>query len=494
MENADPNRDLGVIARLLRVNRDRPATERRCHGRDFLAACAVVACACLAGSGSAHAEVPPDPIGSYLGCEDDPAGNPYCTEPELRALFHEQHLLGKELQALPQVEIGAGMGLSVGGTLPGWMVLQQVRNSLAIDMRRCDANKACLLAKMEERAKALRIAAGRSADEPLVSPDAATSLDAGQTAEEARLRQAAQDIRDAYAVEWEKTRAILAPPDDPGFVEPLFLWRNPDPETWASKREARCRDNLDCLADPADIDRLVAVQRDAAAKRAEATALAEQREREAKEAELARAEAERQRETQRAAYIASLAAYDIDRILPEGSHLRPVLFGELDQFDEDTALPFANDIARGAGAAATFFAGEGMGASIRSGITENRRNLVVAAYALTRKEVLGYCGDRKVEVYRRSTPGRELRTLGGATLQRFSGTDIYVGVPAPFARFVEASHFESGVDLFRSEITAFGGCDNPVRKVLEHNLRAYASGRDPVAWDPANPEMHRLFR
>lgn len=440
------------VVRPTHARTDQPRSERRSQIRRRMVAGALAVSTHLAFPGAIDAEVLRDPVGTYLGCDQDPEDNPYCTAPELRALFQEQRLLGKELQQLPKVEISDGMGLSAAGTLPGWMIPQQVHNALAIDMRRCNADKACLISEMEERAKALRVAAGKPADMPLVSPDAVATLEAGQEAEEDRLRQAARDIGEAYSVEWEKARALLAPPDDPDFVEPLFLWRNPAPETWASKRDGRCRDDLACLADRADIDRLVAVQRDAEWRRAEATALAEKRAREDRVAEIARAEAERRREEQRATYIASLGAYDIDRILPEGSHLRPVLFGDLDLFDESTALPFAREIAGGFGSAATLFVGEGMGASVSRGIMENRRNLVLAAYGLTRREVLGYCGDRKVEVYRRTTPGSEVRTLGGATLQRFEGVEVYTGVPAPFARFVKASHFERGVDLFRTEI------------------------------------------
>lgn len=493
MKKMLPSRAHGLVG-LTRASADQSRAERARRFRKAMIVTAIAISVQLAHPGAAEAEVLPDPVGSYLGCDEDPSGNPYCTAPELRALFHEQHLLGKELQQLPQVEISEDMGLGMSGALPGWMLLQQVRNALAIDMRRCKTDKACLISEMEKRAAALRAAAGKPADEPLVNPDAATALEAGQDAEEDRLRQAAKDIRDAYAAEWEKTRALLAPPDDPEFVEPLFLWRNPDPETWASKREARCRGDLACLADPADLDRLVAAQRDAEAKQAEATALAEERAREEQEAEVARLEAERRHEAQRAAYIESLATYDVDRILPEGSHLRPVLFGDLELFDESTALPFARELADGFSSAASFFVGEGLGASVSRGVIENRRNLVLAAYGLTRKEILGYCGDRKVDVYRRTTPGSELRTLGGVTLQRFEGAEIYTGVPAPFANFVKASHFESGVDLFRDEITALGDCDSPVRQVLEHNLIAYGRDREPVGWDPASPEMHRILR
>ena len=442
----------------------------------------------MALAGNAVGDVPVDPVGNYLGCDTDPAASPYCTDPELRALFHEQNLLGAELQGLAKVEIGSS------GSLPGWMVLRQVRNSLALDMRRCNGDRNCLLTEMEQRAVALRLAAGRPPDTPLVTPKEATELDAAGDADAERLRAAAREIAEAYPVEWEKTRALLAPPDDPDFVEPLFAWRNPAPEVWASKRERNCRGDLACLADRTDLDRLLGVQREAEAARAAAVARAAEEERERAVAEERRIAAERRLAEQRAAFVERLERYNIDGLLPEGSKLRPILFGRFATFDRQTALPLAKEVADGFRGAVALFGGEYMASTLDSRARDNRRNLVLAAYGLTRKEVLGYCGDRKVQVYRRSTPGSELRTLGGITIQRQEGVDIYTEVPAPFARFVKGAHFESGTDHFRAEISRFGSCDHPVRRVLEHNLIAYATGGQAIPWDPKNTEMYRLLR
>lgn len=156
-------------------------------------------------------------------------------------------------------------------------------------------------------------------------------------------------------------------------------------------------------------------------------------------------------------------------------------------------MPFAEVLAQNGRNAAEFFEASGISRFIGEGILENRRNLVVAGYALTRMEELGFCGDRGVDVYRRTVEGSQLQTLSGAVLQRYEPVDVYVTVPERFARIVAASHFESVIDLFRDEVRRLGSCDSPIRVVLEYNLRAYATGRVPIPWDPDDPRMLRLI-
>lgn len=126
----------------------------------------------------------------------------------------------------------------------------------------------------------------------------------------------------------------------------------------------------------------------------------------------------------------------------------------------------------------------GTSEAIRRGAVDNRRNLVAAAYGLSRRDIIGYCGDEVVQVYRRTTPGTELRTLGGVSISRSEGVDVYVRAPRRFARFVEASHFERGGGHFANEIARLGGCDSPLLRHLEDNMINYARGRPFIRWDP----------
>jgi hypothetical protein len=170
-----------------------------------------------------------------------------------------------------------------------------------------------------------------------------------------------------------------------------------------------------------------------------------------------------------------------------------MLFGDFRTFDERTAMPFAEDLAQNFGDMAEFFGASYLGRSLREGIVENRRNLIVAGYALTRMEELGLCGDRAVDVCRRTVEGRQLQTMSGAVLQRYDPIDVYVTVPERFERVVAASHFENGVDILRGAVRRLRSCDSPIRIVLEYNLTAYTRGREPVPWDPDDPRMFRLI-
>jgi hypothetical protein len=162
-----------------------------------------------------------------------------------------------------------------------------------------------------------------------------------------------------------------------------------------------------------------------------------------------------------------------------------LLIEGFETFDRDVAPPFATDIGNHFASAASIFGAGGMGERIRLRVIENRRNLIAAAYGLSRRDVLGYCGDEIVEVYRRTTPGSELRTLGGVTINRSEGVDVFVRAPRRFAPFVEASHFESGEGHFAEEIRRLGGCESPLLRHVEDNLVNYARGLDFIRWSPS---------
>ncbi|WP_371061138.1 hypothetical protein [Rhodosalinus sp. 5P4] len=411
----------------------------------------------------------------------------------MRLLLQEQHLLREEISGLSEIAITPEMQLSMTGAMPGYMMARNLESNLALEMRRCRGDEDCLLTTMQEGTRLLRVAAGRPESERLISAEEAAALEAEQQAGLERLRQEAEEIAAAYPVEWERARSMLAPPEDPDAVQPLFLWRNPEPEAWMAERERRCGKDLECLADRTDLERLLEVQRRVEAERMEAFAEEERRAQEERAAAERQAEEARRREEQRMALVERLSSYNVDGLLPEGSHLRPILFGRFTIFDRRTARPFAEALGASARDSAAFYGMEGLGMGLESGAIENRRNLIVAAYALTRKEELGFCGDPSVDVYRRTVPGSEF-TIGGAVVQRYAPAEVYVSVPAPFARFVEASPFEAGDDLLRRDVRRLATCRSPVRQVLEHNLIAYALDREPIPWDPEDPRMHAILR
>lgn len=190
------------------------------------------------------------------------------------------------------------------------------------------------------------------------------------------------------------------------------------------------------------------------------------------------AAAERHREYERQ----ELRKIDVDSLLPPGSQLRPLLYDGFEAFDRKVAIPLAAKIGGDAAALTTAFTSGGSGAGISRGIMNNRKNLVAAAYGLSRRNAIGFCGDQAVSVYRRSIPGMETRTLSGISLSRTDGVDVYVEVPRPFVRFVEKSHFEGNERRFSAEIERMGGCNSPVFKHIEQNIIAFARGRPFTAW------------
>ena len=283
-------------------------------------------------SSAGRAEQVHDHIGSRLGCDENPSGNPYCTSPVLRALFQEQHVLTQEISRMPEVTITPDMGVRNGmsGTLPGNVVLIALSlGSLPHEMDRCDGNEVCMLAIMRETTRLLRRVSGRPENEAMFAVEDVMAIEAGQAAETERLRRPAEEITETYRVEWERSLAMLTDQE-----VPLFRWRNPPPDIWLSRRTTNCRGDLECLADPTDIERLITVQRDAVARQEAETAAAEQLERELRAAEERRAREQRDREAQRAALVGELAAIDVDRLIAVGSQLRSALYGDFTTFDE----------------------------------------------------------------------------------------------------------------------------------------------------------------
>jgi hypothetical protein len=252
--------------------------------RDAFSATIVLAAGILVlfwASSASLAEVPNDHIGTRLGCDENPSGNPYCTSPVLRALFQEQHVLRQEISRMPEVTITPDMRQGIAGTMPGNVALLGLSlGGLPTRMTRCGGSEMCMLNVMEETTRLLRRVAGRPVDEVMFSVEDAAAIETEQAAETERLRRAAEEIAEAYRVEWERSLALLTEQQ-----VPLFRWRNLPPDVWLSRRELNCRGDLACLADPSDLERLASVQRDAVERREAEIAAAEQRQRELRKAE-----------------------------------------------------------------------------------------------------------------------------------------------------------------------------------------------------------------
>ena len=450
--------------------------------RTVLAAFCLVA---MATSGCAQADLVDDATGRAFGCETAPGANPYCSDPEIRALVYEQHVLATRLANEESIELTTDMGLGISGSPPPHVALRSIRNKAYAEVRRCRAERDCILEAVQQTTEVFRGMAGLPASEPSVSEAEIAASAAGQNYTKAALVAASDAIDAEYVAEWAATRELLASPDDPDKVDPLFAFRYREPERWNRERKQRCRDDLACMAErPQILDTLIGERRRILESGAERAEIAERQTRERERAKSENAARQRENERLLAERTAALRAIEVDAILPPGSRLRPLLIEGFETFDRDVATPFATDIGNDFASAASIFGAGGMGERIRSSAIDNRRNLVAAAYGLSRRDVLGYCGDEIVEVYRRTTPGSELRTLGGVTINRSEGVDVFVRAPRRFAPFVHASHFESGEGHFADEIRRLGGCGSPVLRHVEDNLVNYARGRDFIRWNP----------
>ncbi len=433
----------------------------------------------------AQSPLVPDRLGRDLGCETSPDADPYCTNTEVRALVFEQHVLVELLSNEPTIEVTVDMNLGLSGSLPPVLALRSFRSMVRISVRRCRGDEACILDAMREKTSVLRDLAGLPASEPSVTEAEIAASNAAQGEAKLAMIAAGEAIDAEYAAEWEQIRKLLAPPDDPDLAPPNLGRYFPAPERWSRERKQRCRDDMICMAErPQVLNMLVDRRKRAVRDTAKRERRAAQKARLQRQQEAARKARQKEIERRRAERVAALRAIDVDAILPLGSQLRPLLIEGFEAFDRQVAIPFATKIGDDFAGAALFFGAAGMSKRLRRAIVENRRNLVAAAYGFSRRDILGYCDDEVVQVYIRTTPEIERRTLGGATIQRYGGADVYVRVPRRFARFVEASHFENSVGLFADEISRFGSCDNPLLSRLEDNLVNYVRGNPFVRWDP----------
>lgn len=234
-------------------------------------------------------------------------------------------------------------------------------------------------------------------------------------------------------------------------------------ETWD------CQTDKDCIR-RAIVQRVVdvAAASNALAEAVQLAALQAEAEEQSRVAEAMRLEAEAELRVQNVAPEAM-------RAFPPGSMLLHVILGNFAEADR-VAARIAEDIT-GAAFRMVVPLSPDVADTLRAGVIDNRKNIALAVYGLTRYERLGACGDQVVTITRQVSERQITRNIYNVTISDIPAQFSRVDVPVNFARFVENTNFVRGGGHFSSEVDAIGVCDSDLREVLEERLFAYARWR-----------------
>ncbi len=235
-----------------------------------------------------------------------------------------------------------------------------------------------------------------------------------------------------------------------------------------------CRDSKDCIR-PILAQRIADLDA-ASITLTEAVQLAEQQEVQKAEEDAQRREAEvAQREAEIQLRVQNLLP-EAREAFPPQSFLHQILmqnFAAADQIAQDMAL----EIWDADFAGTVRILAPGMSDTLRQAAINNRKNLVLAAYGLTRYERLGACGDQITIVERLVSERQVSRNIYNVIISDIPAQYSRVDTPVNFARFVENTIFERGGRYFSSEVDAIGACDSDLRLFLEESLFSYARWR-----------------
>lgn len=434
-----------------------------------------------------------------VGCLEEVQTSPYCTDPEIRALVNTQAALfnmasDAEPITFEEDKIIGNSGYSKGSTHDPTTLLFRVIYSQFLSVRRCGNDRDCILSEVEPNVSAMRDIMGVEPGVSLVGEGQVSSIE-DRVAERELARSSVDAARTAYERDWLATHELLEA-DNGGA---LFEFRHPRPEGWWRLHEPKCeRRPEECLA---DLERDLAEVRAEKSKAEAAIEAQERRERmalleeNARERRKAEAEAARLRDEARKRDLLreKLRDFDIRSVLPRESPFRSLVMYDAAAFDRDVAIPAAERMGDDTARITGFFGYSGLAPLLRDDVIDNRRNSIVASYAVTRMHVLGPCGDDIKDVYMRTT-NDIVTTRFGAEVNRIPGRPVYTSVPGKFAAAVSRSGFENedgakSWGIFYGDLDFLSGCDDPIRGLIEHNLLAWArdiapTGKgDPILWD-----------
>lgn len=256
----------------------------------------------------------------------------------------------------------------------------------------------------------------------------------------------------------QRDDARLLPPDHRRVLGDLRR------ETWD------CRTDKDCIR-RAIAQRVVdiAAASNALAEAVQLSALQAEEEVKRREAEELQREAEFQLRVQNVLPEAM-------RAFPPESMLRHIVLQEFAAADQ-IARRIAVEIWEADFARTVRILAPGMSDSLREAAISNRKNIALAAYALTRYELLGACGDQVTTITRLVSERQVSRNIYNVIISDIPAQYSSVDTPVNFARFVENTNFERGGRYFSSEVDAMGSCDTELLILLEESLLAYARWR-----------------
>lgn len=421
----------------------------------------------------AHAQDIDDRIGKSLGCPDDPSSSPYCTEPELRILAYEAI---RFQEFLDQRNANTSSNTQTANIRAATLRSAQNQLIVKINSRTCRNDVECIRVALADGIREMYAVASLPRPVPLTEQEIAIYSDRERFTIEGRpaLMEAIRAMDEAYLREWTEAQTLLS-------GKPLSNFRlsNRDPEQWVSSWR-RCGENIDCHERKAESLAAMIADRDLRYTEQQAQlqeiARREKNERHealAAEAEIMRREAEKL--ANEALYARQvIAAQELARKkFPPESMLLHIIQDDFQQADR-VARQIATELFDADFASTVRLLAPAMADQMRSAAINNRRNLTIGAYALTRYQDLGSCGDRVITITKQRSDRQVTRNAYNAIISDIPAQYLRIESPEGFAHFVENTHFHRGGRYFRIEVEAIGECDTDLRRILERKILEFA--------------------
>lgn len=413
------------------------------------------------------AQNPIDKVGNFLGCRENLDASPYCADPEIRALVYE-HFRFRELVKASGLDVAQinRIGAVTGG----------VQNSLMMEAKSCGADEECLKSAVSSATDAFYSAAEIERPSPLSAQEiAAFAAAEGASIEKFPERAALlRELDQAYAKEWILVERMQIQSRIP----------HPRPDDWTKSWERKCNGDVVCLDEKRQsFEAMVEARDNAIAKvnasrnRITAEKQREIRREQAQVAETARREAEVIRRQTELRAMAVAAAEEAKEKFGPDSILYHVFFQDFEKADWLATNRVRAEIYENKFSLFSELFNQQLKGRLEYGIVANRRNFIVADYALTRLNRLGNCGEAVELIVRQLGEAQTYRNMLGQEYTIPAGTSRFY-TPTKFAQYVRLTSLERGDNLFADEVSAIFRCDSPLRIVLEQRLIEFAN------WQP----------